>query len=167
MWFREAFCNSRCCIARETFVIVLVRFVMFLGTMLKIAKCDSERILQFSSVSLREKKCWKLVNMVPRSFCNCCWIWKRENVWSWQMWFREICCNCRCWVGRGRTLKIDERISKKIFVIADYLKIAVHRWCLKIWLLANDESSGSVIDATFAVKYFFLETRYYVQKIIG
>lgn len=66
--------------ARETFVTVLVRFVMFLGTMLKIAKCDSERILQFSSVSLREKKCWKLVNMVPRSFCNCCWIWKRENV---------------------------------------------------------------------------------------
>lgn len=44
---------------------------MFLATMLKIAKCDSERILQFSSVGLPEKECWKLVNMVPRSFCNC------------------------------------------------------------------------------------------------
>lgn len=43
----------------------------------------------------------------------------------------------------------------------------VIEWCLKIWLLANDESSGSVIDGIFAVKYLFLETGYYVQQIIG
>lgn len=52
---------------------------MFLGTMLKIAKCDSERILQFSSVGLREKERWKLVNVVRRSFRNCSGFGKEET----------------------------------------------------------------------------------------